>query len=801
MIYQYVKFIFRIFLKDRFFSILNILGLSLGIAVSIIVILILNSDLNYDKDNKNYKRIYRLGCKEIINGNEYNGAETPYALGPIVKNEISGINNFVRIIPWGKTLVKYQSDDEKSFYEENIIQADSSYFSIFTAHFIAGNSNTCLSNLNSIVLTRSVAEKYFGDENPINRFLLINNEAWKVTAVINDLPENTHLKFGILLSMPHDESTPKSEDFWSSYDVFTYLLFNKKYGVTDFYSQFPAIYNKYFKSFGKGINGEFSPVLEPLTKIHFYSTLEGDFPHGNITYLYSFAGIGFFIILLACINYINLSTAKATRRAKELSVKKALGSGRWHLIFSVLSESILLSYLALIIGIGFLILISFYPELTSAVGLNFTADIIDNKILIGVILLAPLFIGILSGLYPSIYLTGFSVKDVLKGGSLYRGSGFGFRRILIVIQFSTSLFVILFVLFMNRQIHYIKTRSPGFDRNNILVLPIEDTKIKNHFSVFKNRLFENPDILSVTAANSVTGIQSTLDYYILFADIDGEMTLKQFALLFVGDDFFKTLNLKIINGRTFSNSDNENVINSEFIANETAVKQMGWVKNAIGEKIKFYHAKEPGTIIGVVNDFNFNSLYNPVEPLLIRKTSPDKESYVLIKYKNNLHDMIKYVDECWKAYDKDNPFEYFMLNQRMNDQYDHDEAQFKILSTLSVICIFISMLGLMGLSAYNASRRTREIGIRKVLGADVGSIVYLLYKEIMILVIIAIAIVIPFEFYTVNRWLDNFAFHINVNYYLFIIIGLMTLLFTFIIVSLYSIKTAKTNPVEILKYE
>ena len=421
MLRNQFKFFVRIFLKDKFFSTLNILGLALGIAVSIILLLILQNDLTYDQYHLNYKRIYRLGGHLQATGVDGRRARTARELGAILKEELPEVQAVVRANNWDHTLVKYENKGvEKAFYEEDIVRTDSTYFQVFTHQFIAGDPKTCLTDLNTLVVTESTAKKYFGDEDPINKSLIIDNQAWKVTAVIKDLPENTHLKFDILLSRlvdrewVMDKGQVKSEAFWNP-DVYMYLLMPENYNPKDFEAKFPAIFNKYFKAFGDQVGGKYTPILEPLADIHFHSELDADEPQGNIAYLYAFTGIGVFIILLACINYMNLSTAKSVTRATEIAMKKTLGSGKRSLVVSFLGESVFLSFISLVLAIVLVFIVLRATSFNQLIDKNLAPDFLHNPLLLFGSLGITLGIGIISGLYPAFLFTQYPYTHSAEG--------------------------------------------------------------------------------------------------------------------------------------------------------------------------------------------------------------------------------------------------------------------------------------------------------------------------------------------------------------------------------------------------
>jgi putative ABC transport system permease protein len=804
MLKTHLKFSTRVFLKDKFFSTLNILGLALGIAVSIILLLILQNDLTYDQYHEKHTRIYRLGGHLSATGIDIRVARSARELGKILQDELPEVESCVRANSWDRTLVKYEAGgEEKAFYEENIVRTDSNYFQIFTHEFIAGNPKTCLVDLNTMVMSESTAKRYFGNENALDKNVIVGDQQYKVTGVIKDVPENTHLKFDILLSQLVDREWViengqlKSEAFWNP-DVYTYLLMPENYNPEDFNAKFTPIFTKYFKSFGDQVGGKYEPVLERLDKIHLHSTLEADEPHGNLSYLYAFTGIGFFIILLACINYMNLSTAKSVNRAAEIAMKKTLGSSKRDLVFAFLGESIFLSCIALVLAIGMVYTVLGATSFNSLIDKKLTLDFVHNPLLLFGAMGLTLGIGIVSGLYPAFYLPGIPTIQALKGAFKNQKSSLVLRKVLITTQFAISIFVVVCTLFMQHQIDYVRNTELGFNKENMLLLPIQDTIIEKQIGSIKSDFLQNPNILEATTSYNVLGMNvggST----VMMVESETGMKQQAFSLMFVGDDYIESMGMKLIAGRDFvaGNGDAQ----KGFIANEAAVKLMGWDKDPIGKKVKFFHDKDDKHILGVVKDFNFNSLHNKVEPLLMVRAG-NEGGFLHLKIKGDrLPETMKYIQEKWTSLDPNHPYEYFFLDQRFNEQYRADEIQYKLLSGLSYICIFISLLGLLGLSAFTAAQRTKEIGIRKVHGASIPNIIYLLYKDVMYLVIIAAIIIVPVAYYSITQWLGNFAYKANINYMLFALVALVALLFTFMTVAFHSLRTARTNPVDSLKHE
>jgi putative ABC transport system permease protein len=806
MLRTHLKFATRVFMKDKFFSLLNILGLALGIAVSIILLLILQNDLTYDQYHANHARIFRVGGHLQATGVDARSARSARELGNILKAEFPEVQQVVRANSWDHTLVKY--DDGKGnvreFYEEDIVRTDSTYFQVFTHKFISGDPKSCLTDLNTVVLTESTAKRYFGDEDALNKSLTIGDELWRVTGVIEDVPENTHLKFDFLLSRlvdrewVMDKGQLKSEAFWNP-DVYTYLLLPEHYNKEDFYAKFPAIYNKYFKQFGDQIQGKYTPILENLADIHFHSDLSGDEAHGNLSYLFAFTGIGVFIILLACINYMNLSTAKAVNRASEIAMKKTLGSGKGALRLAFLSESIFLAFISLVLAIGLVLLVLNGTSFNSLIGKNLSADFFHNPLLLSGSLGITLGIGIISGLYPAFYLPAVPTIQALKGAFKNRKSSHNLRRVLTTLQFAISIFVVACTLLMKQQIDYVRNMELGFSSGNTLVLPIQDTLVERQIGGIKSEFLRHKGITGATTSYAVPG-HNVYGGPVMWAEGSSGMQQQQFTMMAVGEDFLSTMNIEILQGRDFQKGPKTDT-DLIFMVNEAGAKLMGWKDDAVGKKMKWFHSPKDGQIIAVVKNFNFNSLHNPIEPLLIIKAD-NPGGYLLLKVKGeNLRETMEYIKTQWMAYDPNHPYEYFFLDDRFNEQYKEDETQHALLTNLSYICIFISLLGLLGLSAFTASQRTKEIGVRKVHGATISQIIVLLYRDVMVLILVASVLIVPLTYWLMSRWMGNFAYQTKINFLLFGVVALLALLVSFLTVAFHSLKTARTNPAEALKYE
>lgn len=801
--FNHLRFAIRVFLKDKFFSVLNILGLALGIAVSVILLLILQNDLNYDQYHVNHKRIYRLGAHTWAPGVDFRSARASRELNGILEEEIADVQAVVRANSWSRTMVKYQPSggDEQSWYEEDIVRLDSNYFSVFTHRFVAGDPATCLDEANTVVLSESTARKYFGDEPALDKMLIVDTELFKVTGVIEDVPGNTHLKFSLALSQfgnrdwAMKDGAYVSEVFWNP-DVYMYLLFPENYDPARFADQFKTIYDKYYKSFGDQVNGHYEPILERLDHIHFNSTLDGDEPRGNKAYLYAFTGIGIFIVLLACINYMNLATAKSVNRAGEMAMRKTLGSGKSGLMLAVLGESVLLSLVAYVVAIGLVFLVINGTAFNSMIEKQLTLDFVHNPVLLWGSLGMAVAIGLISGLYPAVHLPSIPTIVALKGAYKNRKSSLLLRKGLTTVQFVISIFVVACTLLMNNQIDFMRSKDLGFEQDNIVVLSIQDTVMERSIDAVQNELLQVPGVAGTTTAYAVMGLNAE-NQSVMKAESAEGMRQQVFNQIWVGERYLETMGIELVAGRGFEEGDKSR----NFIINEAAAKVMGW-SEPVGKRLMHFHDEDEGKqVIGVVKDFNFSSLHNEIGPMVINYVEGNGGFLHVRVNSTNLPETMDKIREVWTKYETAHPYEFFFLDDRFNEQYKADDVQYKLVNALSWVCVFISVLGLLGLSAFAAVQRTKEIGIRKVHGATIPQVIYLLYKEVMYLVIAASVIVVPLSWYVISQWLANFAYRAPIDYTVFIIVAVLSLLFAFITVAFHSLRTATTNPVESLRYE
>ncbi|WP_421870801.1 ABC transporter permease [Marinoscillum sp.] len=805
MLKNHIVFALRLFLKERIYSVLNILGLALGISVGIILLLYLQSELNYDKHYAKYDQIYRFTNHLKAQGADFNTARSSQRIGSVIKAEMPEVIEYVRFSSAGNPLITLdESMGEERFYEEHVWRTDSTFFKVFDHQFISGNPTTCLTGPGKVVLTESIARKYFGEEPALGKRLTLNdNDLRQVTAVISDLPENTHLKYDILLShippitWDEDGNAERTSEIYWNPGSYTYLLMPKNYNVEQFYDKFPDIYDKTFAVFGKRIDGQVIPGLQRIDQIHFNSDKGGDEPTGNLNYVYTFAAVGLFIILLACINYMNMATARSITRTGEMGIRKVLGYSRAALFRSVMLEAVVMAVVALVLA-NVLTLITL--ELTSFNDLihkNLSLNYLSNPQLIIGMLVITLLIGVFSGIYPALYIPSVPVVTALKGTFTGDRMGAFLRKSLITFQFAISLFVIICTVLMDKQIDYMQNKDLGFNKDQLLVIE-ESNAIKENREALKAKLLQNPNILQVTNSYGTPGMGN--EGSVMMVEKDSGMVQQHMNMFYVGKDYLKTLDIEIVEGRAFREDgpyDAENV----FLINESGAKKLGWGDQAVGKKVSYFHSDHKRTIVGMFRDFNYQSLHNPIDPMMIG-LHHDIQGHLYVKLgTNNLKETLEFIRSTWTEFEAKSPYKATFLDEEFARQYEADLTQQRLISILSYICIFVSLLGLIGLSAFTASRKSKEISIRKVLGATVPSIILRFSRDYVQLIAIAFVIAVPLADYVIIEWMSDFAYRMDLSWIYFLVPGLAVLALGLVTVSIQSLRSAKANPVNGLRSE
>ncbi len=817
MLRTYFKFAFRTFWKDRFYALLNVVGLATGIAVSIIILLYLQSDLTYDQHHEKHEQIYRLVTNVKGPGVEFHPAKAAREVAPMLADDYPEVLNFVRIEEIRQTLVTVPHAGGERYNEEQWVYADSSMFSVFTHLFLAGDPATALRDKHSVVLTAALAQKYFGEQTALGQTLLLHEEQTPhtVTGVIEDLPDNTHLTFDALVShvpprqwFSAEAGEFVSESIWNP-DVYTYLLFPEGYQPEAFFEKLPPFYDQYIRPFGDQVSARLWFYLEPLADVHFYSQQSSDEAQGNIAYIYTFAGIGLAILLLACINYMNMATARSGSRGKEVGVRKVLGSSRRSLFFAFLGESLLLSLIGLVLALGLVELILVATPFNELVQKELALDLFHNPVLLGGTLGITLVVGILSGVYPALYLPAVSPARSLKGHVRSSVGNLRLRKALVTLQFVISIAVVICTFLMRDQLDFMRNTDLGFDQEHLLLVTVQDTLTERQLPVIRQQLQAHPQVLGVTTSYHAPGFD--MGQVVMRVETDSTPITQAFNVLSVGADYLQTMDIALTAGRDFHADISRDTRASAFIVNEAAARQLGWYQptqpnatpaDALDKEIGYFHGEDLGRVVGVVRDFNVTSLHNAIEPTVLIPIDEGNSSYLYLRLSGkNLPQTIADVREQWAEYDPDHPFEYTFLDEAFNEQYQADERQSGLITVLSGICLLISLLGILGLSAYTAERRTKEIGVRKVLGANVAQIVYLLFSDVMYLILVAGLVAAPLAYLLMRYWVQDFAYRAEPNALLYGLVAMAALLFAFLTMSFHSLKTARRNPVDSLRNE
>ncbi len=795
MLKNYLKIAFRNILKYKGSSVINLIGLAIGFSCCIIIFLYLQNELTYDSYHENADRIYRVSSTFVTSGEPVRFAIASPALGPRLKEEYPEVEEYVRIISLPQMLF-VQKERAITFYEEHVILADPSIFEVFTYEFLSGDPATCLNEPQTIVLTEKLATKYFGDEDPIGKILNVDNDDdMKVTGVIKMPPQNSHLPIDAIASYSSWDGS-KEALTWPMFEIvgYTYVLLPREYDLTTFYERWPAFYEKYCAKDGEDYGQVFEPNFIQLEDIRYGSMrFRGDVDVGSKSYLYAFFFIGIFILVLACINTINMTTAHAATRTKEIGIKKVLGSDRLNLILQLLGESFFVAFLAILAAFVFVEIVTKLIPVERLLNFNLQMNLFKNPMLLFGSLGLFVFIGVTSGLYPAFYISSFQPAEALSGTFKSGKKGLFVRRTLVTSQFIISIGVVVLMLFMNAQVNFMRNKDLGFKKENVVIIPIRDNSVAQGVPALKEELLKYPEVISV-ATGSRPGQPGSGLYR--FEGNEG-MEEHNFRVFGVGHDYIETLGLEIVAGRDFDRqhpSDSTKAV----LVNETLIKAMKW-ETPIGKIVT--QGRFKAEVIGVVKDFNFRSLHNPIEPLLFRMNRSNRGRLLVKLRGESLLQTMELINGKWQNMGSNRPFEYSFLDEEFGRLYEADQRQNQLIKFLSYICALISCLGVLGLSSFNSIRRTKEIAIRKVHGASAVHIVVLFFKEIFILIVIASVVIFPVSRLLINLWLKNFAYRADFNILLFLATAVGALIIAFISAGYHCLKVASANPIQSIRYE
>jgi len=818
MLKNYFISAYRSIVKNKFYSILNIFGPAIGITCAILILLYVKEEVTFDKYNKNYRRIYRLESDFNISGKPTLAALTPIPMAPTLKDEYPEIREVARFAGFGLQDILFQYKDLK-FFEDKIYFTDSTVFKVFDYEFILGSPDNALNEPNTIVITQSFASRYFGKENPMGEVLTTSNfGSCRVTGVIKDVPANSHLRFDCLLSMATiveltgvDRFNSRSAPSFWNISAFEYILLDENARIEDLLGKFPGFYDKYMSSLGKQINATFRLMATRIDKVHFGSKLEFDLPVGNFSYIIIFSLVGLFMLLIASLNYMNMATARSTNRSKEVGLRKVIGAGRGTLIRQFISESMVLVILALIIAlIATILIIPSFNVLTDKV---IKIGTLFEPLTFSLIIVITLFVGLISGSYPAFYLSSFAPVEVLKSNVNPRqGKGF-LRKMLVVFQFAISGALIIGTMIVSSQQRYIRNKDLGLNKENVMIIPIRDTAFINHkLQSFKDEILKLPDVKGVSSAILVPPLMASKVVF----QIEKDSGMVELATSFsvVDHEFIDVMQIKIVKGRNFDRSVTSDLTKA-FIVNEAAVKAYGWGDNAIGKRIRFGlnpatgQAQRDGVVIGVVKDFHFTSIHNPIEPFIfVVSSNPNTYFYVRLSG-NNVPATIDNVKKLQQDLGNTLPFNYFFFADKLDEMYTAENKLNTLFNIFSIMTIFIACLGLLGLTSYITEQRSKETSLRKIMGANIGQIVWLLNKDFLLLVLISNLISWPVAYYLMDRWIQGFAYRIDfglspfvlATLVPFIVSLLITMVIALITISLLSVRAAFANPVNTLSRE
>jgi putative ABC transport system permease protein len=787
---------FRFLRKDLFHGLINIIGLTFGLTCSIIIFIYLFNEFTYDRFHDKADRIWRISQNYVTSGKPKKFAISSPALGPALLREYPQVEAFVRIKQTGRILCEYEN---KIFYERNIHFADSTLFKVFDYKMIIGDPATCLVDPGNIILSKSLAEKYFGKSDPTGKHLIIENQYdAMVSGVFEDPPANTHIPVDAFISYSTwDAMAQVKSTEWSFFEIYdhTYLLFYNDFDRQAFDRGWPAFYKKYLEEDGEVYGQVYEPMFHRLPDIHYKSDLPGDFPTGNYSFLYALLFIGLFILVLAGINFVNMSTARATMRIREAGIRKMHGAGRSKLVFRFIAESVILSFLSMIMALALVEFIFSFTGFNSIIGKELNLNILNNGSLMAGILVITLIFGILASLYPAFYLSRYTPSETISKLFSLGTKGILVRQVLVIAQIILGTVAITFTFLINSQIKFLEKSPLGFERNNLILVEVRDSLLETSLGVLINDLKTRPDVKSVTTGYNYPGYPAGGLYWF---EGDGEMEEHNIPAFFINYNYFNTLGLELVAGRDFA-PEFVSDTSAGVIINEKLAGYMNW-EEPLGKKITQFRNLD-ATVVGVVKDFHFRSLHNKIEPLLIRLVDSYYGYLIIRSGGSNTSGLLKFLEKSHNEIIPDRPFEYFFLDDEFNKLYRSDRSQLKVISLFSIICIVIATLGIFGLISFTTERKTKEIGIRKVNGATVSDILSLVAKQFLVLTLIAIAIAIPVSIWLFTVWVREFAYQVRIQPVILVGMACLALLISFISIIYHSLKASTANPVRSLRYE
>jgi putative ABC transport system permease protein len=792
MLKNYVITAVRYLWKQKGFSVINLIGLTIGMSVCYFALLFVRFELNYDTYHEKSDRIYRL-VTDIKTEHGTEQLSTTATMAPAIQSAFPEIQAATRIFLDHLIIQK----GKEQYSEEKVAYADSSIFSVFTFPLVSGNPIQSLVVPYSVVLSETSAHKYFGEDNAVGKILLVNGkEQATVTGVMKDIPDNSHFKVDMLFSLSTlgEEWMQNSKRFF----FYTYLLLPENQNPQALEAKFPNLVKDHIDQ----SNGKYSLILEPLKSVYLdgkpRGSKAGSSVNGNRNHVYIFSFVAAFVLFIACFNFINLTTALSIHRAKEIGIRKVLGTTKSLLIFQFLIEALVLSLISFILSI--LVCTLFLPYFNNLAGKTISTGIFQNPDTIACLFLISIVIGLLSGIYPAFFLSRFEPVRILKGGFVSVTSGIAFRKALVITQFSISIILIVATIVVFSQLHFMQSQELGFRKDHMLVIDFQyDDKIINHEETIKEQLTKIPGVTAATISSSIPG-RSNHIYPTKIENRSSDMQDFQMDTYFVDYDFLKQYEISVLAGRAFSKQFGSDLKESILI-NEAAVKSLGYAnpQEVIGKR--FSQLNVNGLVIGVVKDFHFQSFQEQIQPLVLR-VAPGFFTFLTLNVSGeNMLERMELLEKKWKELAPDLPLIYFFADKAYNHQYVEEQRFGNLFIGFTSFAILISCLGLVGLTAFSITRRTREVGVRKVMGASVAGVIGLLSLDFIKLVFVSILVASPIAWYVMHQWLMEFAYRIKISPWVFVLAGFLALFIAIVTVSFQAIKAALLNPVKALRSE
>ncbi|MCY3713426.1 MAG: ABC transporter permease [Gemmatimonadetes bacterium] len=798
MIRNYLTVALRNLLRQPVYSLINIVGLAIGMAACMLIVLYIQDELSYDRYHPDADRIYRIVDDIESGGQTIRTAGSPLSWAPALKQDYPEVERFVRMRGTASSWLFHK--EEMQFYEKKVIWAEDGLFDLFAIPLVAGDPNTALVEPFTIVISETMAAKYFGGEEAMGQVLGVDNTYdFKVTGIMRDLPANTHMRADMFTSYSSLASIGSYyRENWEVHDNFyTYIRLSENTDPDDLEARFPDFLERYAGDRYRESGVVLRPSLQPVVDIHLHSHRESEFePNGDIRFVVLYTLIAFLIPLIACINFINLATARSAMRAREVGVRKAMGANRTQLLGQFLGEAVVMAALAMVISS---ILVQLALPAVNAIAAKELIFPLSNGLVLTVLAFGVIVIGLAAGSYPAVYLSGFAPTEVLKGNLETGTRGLNLRKVLVVVQFAMSIFLLVSTAIIYDQLEYISTKRLGFNKEQVMVLPITGSTQRRNTPVLKERLAQLPGVLGVATASGVPGMR-VIPIMAVRPDGMAPEDHLMMATLQVDESFLDVLEIDLAAGRNFS-TDWGTDSTTGFLLNESAVRYLGWgtPAEAIGKPFAWLpFGGKKGNVIGVVEDFHLRTIHEEIEPIVILTST--YHIFVLIRLEpGRIPETISRIGEAWRNVDAGFPLEYTFLDEDFDRLYQDDRRLGEVFAIFAVLGVFVACLGLLGLASYSIQQRTREIGIRKVLGSSVSTIVILLSKDFMKYVLLGNLIAWPLAYFVMTRWLQNYAYAASLDFSWFLTGGVVALVIAWLTIGAHAVAASRRNPVNALR--